>query len=226
MRTLFLHHSLSKRNATLIRSSSLLTCSSISITSSTMDSPTATVSNSTEDLSSIQTNVDSQSISNVSADLDDAEKRIQELNKQLEQSRSTSNSIDRWIFELSSLGQLAEKKAREERDHYLFMYHRTHQHFLAFEHKQLDQMRRIFDRLSADEQQKVFVGNIDDQRRPRRAFTSPSTAILLPSSFNHPLDDFDRHVEPCQEEEESKELLGKVRGENAPQIEKHRSPDI
>ena len=55
------------------------------------------------------------------------------------------------------LGQIAEKHASDERDKYVQIYARIHDRFLAFEKKQLEQMRRLLMILTHD-QLKVLTG--------------------------------------------------------------------
>lgn len=51
----------------------------------------------------------------------------------------------------------------------------------------------------------------DDYRRPNRAFTSPSTSILLPSSLHETLEDLPRTVDCQKTENDWNELLSQVR---------------
>ncbi|UJR08807.1 hypothetical protein I4U23_013062 [Adineta vaga] len=96
---------------------------------------------------------------------DELQKRIVELTEQLNESKS------------------AEKRAIDEREKYLQMYNRLNERFLQFERKQLDQMRQILSILTSN-QYKTLSINQNDYQRPRRAFTSPSTSILLPSALD------------------------------------------
>lgn len=48
-------------------------------------------------------------------------------------------------------GKSSEKHANEEREKYLHLYNRLNERFIAFERKQLDQMRRILNNLSSDQ---------------------------------------------------------------------------
>lgn len=57
------------------------------------------------------------------------------------------------------LGQSIERHARDERDKYLQIYARTHDRFVAFEKKQLLQMRRLLTILTSD-QHKLLTGLI------------------------------------------------------------------
>ena len=66
--------------------------------------------------------------------MDSANEQIEELTKQLNESKS------------------AEKRANDERDKYIQMYNRTSDRFLAFERKQLDQLRLILTMLTPDQQ--------------------------------------------------------------------------
>ncbi|CAF4911928.1 unnamed protein product, partial [Rotaria magnacalcarata] len=54
-------------------------------------------------------------------------------------------------------------------------------------------MRRILNNLTSDQHQ-LLLETQDGYRRPQRAFTSPSTSILLPSSLNQTLDDSPRTI--------------------------------
>lgn len=56
------------------------------------------------------------------------------------------------------LGQTAEKYANDERDKYVQIYARIHDRFVAFERKQLEQLRRLLLTLTSD-QYKVLTGN-------------------------------------------------------------------
>lgn len=55
------------------------------------------------------------------------------------------------------LGQSIEQHARDERAKYLQIYARTHERFVAFEKKQMEQMRRLFTVLTSD-QRKALIG--------------------------------------------------------------------
>jgi len=78
------------------------------------------------------------------------------------------------------------------------MYNHTNERFLAFEHKQLDQMRRILINILTRDQHKILCGknkifffsleNQDDSPRSERSFTNSSTSIVLPSSLDQSLD--------------------------------------
>jgi hypothetical protein len=84
------------------------------------------------------------------------------------------------------------------------MYNHRNERFLAFEHKQLDQMRRILTSILTTDQHKILFGrnkififhflfffsleNQDDSPRSERSFTDSSTSILLPSSLDQSLD--------------------------------------
>lgn len=48
-------------------------------------------------------------------------------------------------------GKSAEKHANEEREKYLQLYNSTNERFMAFERKQLEQMHRILNNLTTDE---------------------------------------------------------------------------
>jgi hypothetical protein len=56
------------------------------------------------------------------------------------------------------IGQSAEKHANDEREKYLQIYARTHDRFVAFERKQLHQMRRLLTILTSD-QHKLLTGS-------------------------------------------------------------------
>jgi hypothetical protein len=55
------------------------------------------------------------------------------------------------------LGQTTARHVQNERDKYLQIYARTHEHFVAFEKKQLEQMRHVLRILTYD-QYKVVTG--------------------------------------------------------------------
>ncbi len=57
-----------------------------------------------------------------------------------------------------SLGKSAEKQANDEREKYLQMYNHTNERFLAFEHKQLDQIRRILNNILTSDQHETLSG--------------------------------------------------------------------
>jgi hypothetical protein len=52
--------------------------------------------------------------------------------------------------------------------------------------------------------------NQDDYRRPRRAFTSPSTSILLPSSLNQSLNDSNPNTNFSKTENDWNHMLAQV----------------
>ncbi|CAF2660495.1 unnamed protein product [Rotaria sp. Silwood2] len=164
-----------------------------------------TISSSTDDLSSNETtdvdnNASSSSLPILTLQTDtldhniqyeQLERQIEELNKELNESKS------------------AEKRAHDERDKYSHMYNRLNERFLAFEQKQLDQMRRILNILTSD-QYKILYERHDDYRRSQRAFTSPSTSILLPSSLNETLNDSDRTIDYQKTESDWNTLLTQI----------------
>ncbi|CAF1525948.1 unnamed protein product [Adineta steineri] len=138
-----------------------------------------TRSSSTEDLCSIDTidvdntlslsihQIDPGDVHNQNKEL---QKQVEELTKQLKESKSS------------------EKRANDEYEKYYQMYNRTNERFVTFQRKQLDQMHRILNKLTID-QHRTFAVNQDNYLRPRRAFTNPSTSILLPSLSNQDQED-------------------------------------
>jgi hypothetical protein len=86
------------------------------------------------------------------------------------------------------------------------MYNQTNERFLAFEHKQLDQIRRILSTLTSDQLEilsgktKIFsillflfffvlLESEDDSLRPERDFNNLPTPILVQSESNQIPDD-------------------------------------
>ncbi|CAF0989982.1 unnamed protein product [Adineta steineri] len=138
-----------------------------------------TRSSSTEDLCSIDTidadntlslpihQIDPGDVHNQNKEL---QKQVEELTKQLNESKSS------------------EKRANDEYEKYYQIYNRTNERFVTFERKQLDQMHRILNKLTIN-QHRTFAVNQDNYLRPRRAFTNPSTSILLPSLSNQDQED-------------------------------------
>ncbi|CAF0897484.1 unnamed protein product [Adineta ricciae] len=118
-------------------------------------------------------------------------KQISELTEQLNESRT------------------AEKRAINEREKYLQMYNRTNERFVQFERKQLDQMRRILSILTPN-QHKTLAINQDEYQRPRRAFTSPSTSILLPSTLDGSGDESNIRMHLTKTESEWNDLLAQI----------------
>jgi hypothetical protein len=82
--------------------------------------------------------------------------QVQELTVQLNES---NRKIIIVLFLNKFLGQSIEKHAKDERDKYVQIYARTHDRFVAFEKKQLDQMRRLLTILTSD-QRKLLTGKI------------------------------------------------------------------
>ncbi|CAF0804713.1 unnamed protein product [Rotaria sordida] len=164
-----------------------------------------TISSSTEDLSSKETTDADNTGSSSSLPIlthqmdtidlnipyEELERQIEELNNELNESKS------------------AEKRANDERDKYLYMYNRLNERFLAFEQKQLDQMRRILNILTSD-QNKILSDRQDTYRRSQRAFTSPTTSILLPSSLNEGLSDSDGTIDYQRTEADLNNLLTQI----------------
>lgn len=100
-----------------------------------------------------------------------------------------------------------EKKLRDERNRYLFLYNRTNERFLAFEQKQIEKVRRIFDFFaSTTENDKCPIDLLDDVEERRRL----SSSLLLPSSFNHPLEQFDKTNENFLDETRWDQLTSQV----------------
>lgn len=77
------------------------------------------------------------------------QRQIEELTKQLNESKKEYLYMIK--LKLKFPGKSAEKLANDEREKYLQMYNRTNERFIAFEHKQLDQVHRILNNLATDE---------------------------------------------------------------------------
>jgi hypothetical protein len=167
----------------------------------------ATRSSSTESIETQDIDNSASSHSLPVHQMDSANEQLEELTKQLNESKS------------------AEKRANDERDKYIQMYNRTNERFLAFERKQLDQLRLILTMLTPDQHRFLsgknkfllffisFSFSLDSQndyRRPRRAFTSPSTSMLLPSSLNQPVEDSNNTIDYHKTEEDWNSLVSQV----------------
>jgi hypothetical protein len=177
-----------------------------------------TRSSSAEDVSSIRTedvdnNASSSSLPIHHMDNVDLNNQCEQLGRQVEE-------LIKQLHESKS----AEKRANDEREKFSQMYHRTNERFLTFERKQLDQLRRILTILTPD-QHKILEGknkfflfsffsfsleSQNDYRRPRRAFTSPSTSILLPSSLNQSFEDPDTTYDHHKSDIDWNTLLSQV----------------
>ncbi|CAF1608880.1 unnamed protein product [Rotaria magnacalcarata] len=154
------------------------------------------VSDSTEDSSSTETAttyilLHQADTLDLSTQCEQLERQVEKLTKELNESKSV------------------EKRSSDERDKYIHMYNRFNERFLGFERKQLDQMRRILNNLTSDQHQ-LLLETQDGYRRPQRAFTSPSTSILLPSSLNQTLDDSPRTIDYQQTEADWNDLLAQI----------------
>ena len=75
---------------------------------------------------------------------------------QLNESNGKFSLIFYFIYKYF-LGQTTAKHVQNERDKYLQIYARIHEHFVAFEKKQLEQIRRVLSILTYD-QYKVVTG--------------------------------------------------------------------
>ncbi|CAF4651275.1 unnamed protein product, partial [Rotaria sp. Silwood1] len=161
-----------------------------------------TISSSTEDLSSNETTDVDNTASSSSLPILTSQTDAIDLNIPYEQLERQIDELNRELNESKS----AEKRANDERDKYLHMYNRLNERFFTFERKQLDQMRRILNILTSD-QYKILSEHQDGYRRPQRAFTSPSTSILLPSLLNETLTDSDRTIDHQKNESDWDALL-------------------
>ncbi|CAF3027768.1 unnamed protein product [Rotaria sp. Silwood2] len=127
----------------------------------------STPSSTTETIPSVNTSLSSASyelaIIRLNIHCEKLKNQVQELTEKLNESQTTA------------------KHATDERDKYLQIYARTHDRFVAFEKKQLYQMRRLLTVLTSD-QHKVLTENIGSKENSNDSSQIQSSVTNLSAS--------------------------------------------
>jgi len=113
-----------------------------------------------------------------------------------------------FYFKIIFIGQSIEKHAKDERDKYLQIYARTHERFVAFEKKQLGQMRRLLTILTVDQRKLLTNETPMDSSNP--SIIDNSQLNESPKTINND-DDTKLHVARYHKSETDwDELLAQV----------------